>query len=823
MADNLDILKQLALQIRNASENGENTAERVGRAFVGILNLLSKLSVEELRKIFLSRDQPDETNFIVKFLNGIFSSYIQSLNFSSGPLGTGFVIKVDPDTGKSYIEVDELFVRIKAMFTELEIKKLSYTGGNYIFSTAGMKCAKVEEYDTFWRCYLIVDDGATAVENPFRENDQVRFQEFNIKPDVYEDVSNRYYWRLCVGTGDDYIDLSKVDCDANSDIPQEGDSLVQLGNRTDKSRQNAIELSVYGDDAPSIHQYAGIDSYTMAGKEVTVISPKGNKFMGDFILKTGVNILTQFQVLENLIYSEISSVRDEVQAKDNYLFNAAFASNMSGWETTNNIRFFTVNGRFLYFNDNFYSRKDNMAAIVRYDNRNVLRIINSGIKQLNTDLAQHPAEVEGENTYRFFISFRYMVVKVGTLTIGFPGQGLYYTERLEANREYLFKEYSGLWNGTGDFELKFSGEMYLHSLALTYNSFDEIYTHFESRFEQTDRQIDLLVKATSIEGGAIGSKIEIQAQSISSLISETDKFGRTLMSMGIVIDGENTNISAFVEKNGIINAINISDEAVVINANRINLEAYTPKNGVIAAINLGEEGVKIKADKIDISGAVTFNALNSSLQNLINEKASSSSLGGLAYKDAVESNQLGSTIIVGGYLNTDYIKVRRIDAEGAKIGGFTIENGSLYWKGYDYMGGDSRSVRVGVPIDNNSGMVDINFNAATQGKFGIKIIGSNSGGACIYASRYYAEDSRTYPNPYNTYAGYFDGGVFITESLLCRTFLANGYGTGWTMNNNGDYSYQKGISGSFSMDYKGGIGTRSYTVTVVNGIITQIK
>lgn len=649
--------------------------ETLNRAVIDILkswdgrepseyNVFSALrSLKEITNRALSKIKPDETEYLIKFLGGLFSNYIQSVDFSSGTLGEGFVIKVNQDTGKSYIEVDELFVRIKAMFTELEIKKLSYAGGNYMFTAAGMKCAKVEEYDTYWRCYLMVDDGETAIENPFRQDDMVQFRDFNIKPGIYENVANRFYWRLCVGIGDDYIDLSKTDCEAeNNDAPVAGDSLVQVGNRTNKSRQNAITLSVYGDDAPSIHQYAGIDIYSMAGKEVTVLSPKGNKFLGDFLLKTGVNVLTQFQVLENLIYSEISKIYDEVQTKDNYLFNSAFASNTNGWETTNNIRFFTVNGKFLYFNDNFYSRKDNMAAIVRYGNRNVLRLIDSGIKQLNTDLAQHPAEVEGENTYRFFISFRYMVVKAGTLTIGFPGQGLYYTERLEANREYLFKEYSGLWNGTGDFELKFSGEMYLHSLALTYNSFDEIYTHFESRFEETDRQIDLLVKATSIEGGAIGSKIEIQAQSISSLISETDKFGRTLTSMGIVIDGENTNISAFVEKNGIINAINISDEAVVINANRINLEAYTPKNGVIAAINLGEEGVKIKADKIDISGAVTFNALNSSLQNLINEKASSSSLGGLAYKDAVESNQLGSTIIVGGYLNTDYIKVRNIEA-----------------------------------------------------------------------------------------------------------------------------------------------------------------
>lgn len=615
-------------------------------------------------KKFIRKDQPDETRFIVDFLKGlrsesILSSYIRSMNFSSGALGEGFVIKVDSKTGKSYIEVDELFVRIKAMFSELEIKKLSYAGGNYMFTAAGMKCGTVEEHEDFWRCYLLVDDGETAIENPFKEGDQVRFQDFNIKPGVYENVSNRYYWRLCVGVGEDYIDLSKTDCDANSDIPQEGDSLVQLGNRTDKKRQNAITLSVYGDDAPSIHQYAGIDSYSLAGKGVTVISPQGNKFMGDFILKTGINIMTQFKILEDLIYSEISKVLDEVQAKDNYLYNAAFASNTNGWETKNDVRFFTVNGKFLLVNGEFYSRKDAMAAIIRDGDRNVLRILSSGIKQSNADLANKPTYEEGEEPKKFFISFRYRVVTAGTLTIGFPGQNLHFTERLEPGEEYAMKEYSGTWDGTGDFELKFTGDIYIHSLALAENAFEDLYTKLSSEIKQTAESIRLEVKELSESNNQKFSQIEQRADSIELSVSE---IGDSVKELGIKIDGINDEISLFVKKDDIINSINVSDEGIVINANKINLEAYTPKNGVIAAINLGDEGIKIKAEKIDISGAVTFDSLNSSLQSTINEKVSSSSLGGLAYKDAVEASQLGSTIITGGYLNSNFIKVNTLEA-----------------------------------------------------------------------------------------------------------------------------------------------------------------
>lgn len=472
------------------------------------------LDIEALSKFFIRKDRPDEAGFLIKFLGGLYSDYIQSMNFSSGALGEGFVIKVDSKTGKSYIEVDELFVRIKAMFSELEIKKLSYAGGNYMFTAAGMKCGKVEEHEDFWRCYLLVDDGETAIENPFKEGDQVRFQDFNIKPGVYENVSNRYYWRLCVGVGEDYIDLSKTACDANSDIPQEGDSLVQLGNRTDKKRQNAITLSVYGDDAPSIHQYAGINSYSLAGKEVTVISPQGNKFMGDFILKTGINIMTQFKILEDLIYSEISKVLDEVQAKDNYLYNASFASNTNGWETKNDVRFFTVNGKFLLVNGEFYSRKDAMAAIIRDGDRNVLRILSSGIKQSNADLANKPTYEEGEEPKKFFISFRYRVATAGTLAIGFPGQNLHFTERLEPGEEYAMKEYSGTWDGTGDFELKFTGDIYIHSLALTENAFEDLYTKLSSEIKQTAGSIRLEVKELSESNNQRFSQIEQTAENL---------------------------------------------------------------------------------------------------------------------------------------------------------------------------------------------------------------------------------------------------------------------------------------------------------------------
>lgn len=557
------------------------------------------LDIEALSKFFIRKDRPDEAGFLIKFLGGLFSDYIQSMNFSSGALGEGFVIKVDSKTGKSYIEVDELFVRIKAMFSELEIKKLSYAGGNYMFTAAGMKCGTVEEHEDFWRCYLLVDDGETAIENPFKEGDQVRFQDFNIKPGVYENVSNRYYWCLCVGVGEDYIDLSKTDCDAGSDIPQEGDSLVQLGNRTDKKRQNAITLSVYGDDAPSIHQYAGINSYSMAGKEVTVISPQGNKFMGDFILKTGINIMTQFQILEDLIYSEISKVLDEIQAEDNYLYNSAFASNTNGWEAKNDIHFFTVNGKFLLVNGKFYSRKDAMAAIIRDGDRNVLRILSSGIKQSNADLANKPTYEEGEEPRKFFISFKYKVITAGTITIGFPGQNLHFTEQLEPGEKYIMKEYSGTWDGTGDFELKFTGDIYIHSLALTDNAYEDMITKFETQLSQTNEKIEAVAERTSnLESKSAGWLTTADGVKIWAAAEFNDKGGEgnTKVSSLFNVSADKISLkSQHIQLEGVITAngnIKIHEDGSIECHNGSFTGDITAENGYIGAFKITQYGLE---------------------------------------------------------------------------------------------------------------------------------------------------------------------------------------------------------------------------------------
>lgn len=557
------------------------------------------LDIEALSKFFIRKDRPDEAGFLIKFLGGLFSDYIQSMNFSSGALGEGFVIKVDSKTGDSYLEVDHMLARKSATFIELLIQRLRQVGGQIILSPASMSCSKVEEYDTFYRCYFENTDGEKTIVQEFVVGDQARSQTFNIKPGVHENVSNTYYWRLVTSIGDNYIDLSKSDCDTGSAAPQAGDDIVQLGNRTDKTRQNAIVLAAYGNDTPSFRQYAGIDSYSLAGKEVTAFSPNGNKVTGDFILKTGVNILTQFQILEDLIYSEISKVLDEIQAEDNYLYNSAFASNTNGWEAKNDIHFFTVNGKFLLVNGKFYSRKDAMAAIIRDGDRNVLRILSSGIKQSNADLANKPTYEEGEEPRKFFISFKYKVITAGTITIGFPGQNLHFTEQLEPGEKYIMKEYSGTWDGTGDFELKFTGDIYIHSLALTDNAYEDMITKFETQLSQTNEKIEAVAERTSnLESKSAGWLTTADGVKIWAAAEFNDKGGEgnTKVSSLFNVSADKISLkSQHIQLEGVITAngnIKIHEDGSIECHNGSFTGDITAENGYIGAFKITQYGLE---------------------------------------------------------------------------------------------------------------------------------------------------------------------------------------------------------------------------------------
>ncbi len=237
----------------------------------------------------------------LKAQGGIETDYVRSANYDEDTQ-QGFGLSRTKNGGYR-LSLSELEVWCKAIFHELEIRKLSYAGGNVYLSGAGSKIVHVEEQysasgvTTGWKCYLLADDGSTATQNLWRVKDQARCQSFNILEGKHEGVSNKSYWRLVtevstqpvtIKTADgtalyggrlfDWVTLSATDCMTGSDTPAAGDTIVLDGASEDATRQGVLMLESTGNGTPRIVGLRGVSSYTHEGKEVFVLSPDGSRF-----------------------------------------------------------------------------------------------------------------------------------------------------------------------------------------------------------------------------------------------------------------------------------------------------------------------------------------------------------------------------------------------------------------------------------------------------------------------------------------------------------------------------------------------------------------
>lgn len=270
-----------------------------------------------------------------------------------------------------------------------------------------------------------------------------------------------------------------------------------------------------------------------------------------------------------------------------------------------------------------------------------------------------------------------------------------------------------------------------------------------------------------LDNGEIGGNIKIKSGS-SGYNNLSDKPNLSIYATTSELNVLSDKITAQVTRvDNLTKRIDTAGWITTADANTL-YAAKTLENGetIISYINQTAGSTTINSSKINLVGAVTIKALDSELQGKLGNAISKADLGAMAFKDAVEYAQLGSTIVIGGYLNTSLIKVKRIDADAGFIGGFTLENGRLIWTRSDYFGGTSRSLKLGSG-NAKEGVVNITFNAATDGRFGVCAIGATAGGsAAIYGS---SKPNPTYPNDY-IYAGYFDGNVNVNGDVSANAF-----------------------------------------------------
>lgn len=208
------------------------------------------LSARKSINSFLSKLTDDTTNGKITFIKGLIAkgladlmmgakfgnnamitklgeavfSVIKSIDYDNAA-EQGFSVEKEKN-GKYHAFFTNLTIWGKARFHELEVRKLSYSGGNIYLSGAGSKLIKVmpvkqsvsdggvtswvemtegdaESECVGWKCYLLADNGTTATMNYWQEGDQARCQTMGeiAAGGAYSDVSNKSYWRTIPNGG----------------------------------------------------------------------------------------------------------------------------------------------------------------------------------------------------------------------------------------------------------------------------------------------------------------------------------------------------------------------------------------------------------------------------------------------------------------------------------------------------------------------------------------------------------------------------------------------------------------------------------------------
>lgn len=616
-----------------------------------------------------------------------------SPTFASGFTGWGWQIDTPTATG----EMDNLFIRKTFTAYEIVYSQIYGLGGSQIVSDIN-KIARVEVMSDRYRCYMDDMDGLMLMN--LRKGDGVRIQTRT------GTTSIKYLFGRCIGVDSDYFDIA-IPLIEGTGQPEAGDFALRWGNNEDTDRQGLIYLTTADSGAPFIDVYDGITDASTEGKlkarigHLTGIrTQRGDQLSGygaylngiyvensTFILQNGDTIEQTFIAMNGKFESLIDSIRNDISAEGgNILVNSSFSQNTNYWTAANNVHFINVGGEYLWLDGSFYVEKDQVADIYNDNGQNVLRIRNTYILQQNAIMNIPDHTEEEEKTYSF--SLFYKVLRPGSCGFGIPGTELYHEEQLPESDSYQKLSKVGKWNGKGDFELRFTGEILIYGVGLFSDEIADAIVKLQTQIDQTDEYIKLLATKDYVdnETGEIyvhfDSQLQITAEQMSGISTKVDNINNTIESAGWITQADGVTLFAKKEMESgkaIVNAINVGTGGILIQANRINLVGAVSFTMLSDYTDVNSR-INGKVDESDLgtlayASSISKNNFASSLLQEFNGKANSSSLKALAYLDKVEQAQLGSTIISGGHIITSLIDTDSIYANQAYIGNFTIENG----------------------------------------------------------------------------------------------------------------------------------------------------
>lgn len=419
-----------------------------------------------------------------------------SPTFASGFTGWGWQIDTPTATG----EMDNLFIRKTFTAYEIVYSQIYGLGGSQIVSDIN-KIARVEVMSDRYRCYMDDMDGLMLMN--LRKGDGVRIQTRT------GTTSIKYLFGRCIGVDSDYFDIA-IPLIEGTGQPEAGDFALRWGNNEDTDRQGLIYLTTADSGAPFIDVYDGITDASTEGKlkarigHLTGIrTQRGDQLSGygaylngiyvensTFILQNGDTIEQTFIAMNGKFESLIDGIRNDISAEGgNILVNSSFSQNTNYWTAANNVHFINVGGEYLWLDGSFYVEKDQVADIYNDNGQNVLRIRNTYILQQNAIMNIPDHTEEEEKTYSF--SLFYKVLRPGSCGFGIPGTELYHEEQLSESDSYQKLSKVGKWNGKGDFELRFTGEILIYGVGLFSDEIADAIVHLQTQITQNEEEIKL--------------------------------------------------------------------------------------------------------------------------------------------------------------------------------------------------------------------------------------------------------------------------------------------------------------------------------------------
>jgi len=553
-----------------------------------------------------------------ELLTLVVREFLRSPKFVDGLFGEGWRLWMED--ALSHLTIDKLTVRQVMVVLELLIEKVRSVGGQLCVSAANGKIKTAVLEDGYWRITFEQD-------NSFQAHDLMRCATFsggNLKG----------YWVEVAGVEGDSILVSEDEFSGS--LPEAGDECVLMGNTENPLRQNLILISATEDGQPRVDVMDGVKAKNFTGclrarlGNLDGISddwfpadnqPHGNGLYSDnaylrgtFLLVTGEDIKTKFEIVEGRITSAVTALRNDFATEKGYLNNPAFDDGLEKWNTENETVFFLVGNRWVWANGNVLTKKGDGASVTEDDGRKVVRIRNKYILQKRANLKSIPSMPENgsgeKEAVPVYLTFFYRCAVGGTLRVEFVGvdktgfanfNSMEVEEELPATDGYVQYTCSGLWNGTGDFKLSFTGDIYLYMLILSTDRVESLTHRYKTLFEQSER----LVK-------------------ISAAVFDRDE--NFLQETGLVVKPEGAGIYA-QDADGKLALIGVSVDETDADGNKISV-------------------VKLTGDHIKLEGLVTANENFKILED-----------GSIEAKNGKFTGE--------------------IDADTGKIGGFSISYGRI--------------------------------------------------------------------------------------------------------------------------------------------------